>query len=186
MTQAANWQLPLFYHCTIAHDVLYRWLREAGSLTKRAKQICEQVQVEVITSGWQKISRYEANLIRTDERKKAFIREIFMVCDGQPWWYTRTIAPRTALTGPLQQLPYLRGKPLADLLFSSSRIRRQALEIAPISAEHYEYKYLARHLTNNSDSLWGRRSRIFCADQPLLLTEIFLPAMHRYLRARPK
>lgn len=177
----ANWQLPLFWYRKIKLNSLRDWLCTKGSLTKKASRICHHVNVELLAGNWQFPSCQEANILGIMPRQKAFVREIFMICNGEKWWYARTVIPRQAIMSGMSPLRYLGTKPLANILFSTAGVRRLKFEIAPINNSHYEFMCANKYSLCSLNNLWGRRSKIVCSNKALLLTEVFLPDMLQQL-----
>ena len=71
-----------------------------------------------------------------------------------------------------------RNRPLAAVLFDDPRVRRAPLEAARLDARDSRWHHAAR-ATGHDDlpALWARRSAFHRGGVPLLITEIFLPAI---------
>ena len=95
-----------------------------------------------------------------------------LVCFGQPWVYARSVIPFSTLRGPQRRLASLGNKPLGAYLFRNPSLKRGPLEIAKAR--------LIADLApdqNTIDPSYGRRSKFFLQQKPLLVAEIFMPAL---------
>ena len=103
-------------------------------------------------------------------RQKALIREVLLMCNNEPWVYARSILPFSSLQGSLRFLRKLKNSALGALLFKDPKLTRSCFEIAKIE--------LPEHLLPEAKVrlLYNRRSLFHLHQQPLLVTETFLPA----------
>ncbi len=153
---------------TQAPQVWRSWLTDSGSLTKRLIELSDgDFRVEVVRQGWQRPTRSEAKALGMGSREKALIREVQLIGNDQPWVYARTIIPATTLTGRHRTLKLLGNRSLGSLLFSDRSMRRGPLQISRLK------------LSDDKTPVWARRSLFYLADKPLLVCEVFLPALQR-------
>ena len=162
-------------------DPLWRsWLLDQGSLTKRLIQASGgDFQVRKLFQGWQRPTRSEAQCLGLEPRQLALVREVELICKGVPWVYARSVFPQHTLTGRLRSLKKLDTRPLGALLFSNPTMERTHFEIAALSN-----KRLQNYFSEQSEGFaWGRRSLFFLDEKPLLVAEIFLPALEQHARS---
>lgn len=144
------------------------WLTDPGSLTKRLLELSRgQFRVDVIRQGWQRPTRSEAKALSMPNRQKALIREVELIGCGEIWVYARTIIPATTLTGRHRTLKQLGNRSLGSLLFGDPTMRRGPLQISRLK------------LSDNKTQVWARRSLFYLSDKPLLVCEVFLPALQQ-------
>ena len=117
----------------------------------------------------------EARALGMQPGHLAIIRQVHLLCDGQPWIYARTIIPVTSLRGKLQRLAHLGARPLGGMLFADPGMQRGRVELARISRGQAVYKAATCHLRQRPAEIWGRRSVFRLFDRPLLVSEVFLP-----------
>ena len=115
-------------------------------------------------------------------REVALIREVFLYCDDEPWVFARTVIPRSTLTGKQKYLANLGSRPLGAVLFADPNMRRDHFEVACMRPEELLYTHANQlHTDQNNidgpDFIWGRRSAFYLSNKPLLVNEIFLPAI---------
>jgi chorismate--pyruvate lyase len=81
--------------------------------------------------------------------------------------YARSVFPESTLQGNTRYLRYaLDERPLGDLLYRDPTLKRTDFEIACLKDIYLQ-------------PLWARRSAFFIQNKPILLTEVFMPALLR-------
>lgn len=143
-------------------QVLADWLLEQGSMTHRCEQHCYEVTVQPQFEGFVSAEKLGKELSELPKDRRYWIREIFLFGDNIPWIWARTVVPEKTLNDSKQGLTELGATPLGRYLFSQSELERDYIQVSL------------------RDDLWGRRSRLRLSGNPLLLTEIFLPAAPLY------
>lgn len=174
---------------------LRHWLCDRGSLTRRLKSHCQHFSVSLQCAALGRAPLDETALLGVGSSQHAYLREVLLQCNGTPVVFAHSVLPRASLRGPWNGISRLGTRPLGEALFSNPRIHRNALTIRKLSARHPLFRRIARldtpgsvpaHKTGETASLvlpphithlWARRS-VFClAGRPLLVTEVFLPAI---------
>ena len=158
---------------------MWSWLADQGSLTRRLKQVSHGVfEVRLLRQGWARALPTELRLLGVGARGKALVREVELICCGVPWVYARTVIPARSLAGAARRLGHLGTHSLGAVLFASPATRRCAMEYTRLSPTHPLYAAATRHLTDARPGvLWGRRTLFRYVGKPLLVNEIFLPAL---------
>lgn len=162
------------------------WLLDPGSTTKRFRALGrETFSVQVLKQGWETNFSDERSLLKISARAKTLVREVLIYCNGQAWMFARTIFPASSLTGPNKYLKQaLDERPLGDLLYSEPSLRRSEFELSLLQLEPYEFMMDSRVRGYFTEPLWARRSLFFLHDKPILLTEVFLPALVGYCKTK--
>ena len=104
----------------------------------------------------------------------AIIREVELLCFGQPWVFARTLIPARSLQGAARRLAFLGDRPLGEVLFADPHMQRGDIQMARITERHRLFFRATKHLSK-AEEIWGRRSLFKLAGNPLLVNEIFLP-----------
>ena len=117
----------------------------------------------------------EAQVLGMQPREMAIVRQVRLLCDGNPWVYARTVIPVTSLRGKLQRLAGLGTRPLGGVLFADPGMRRGIVELAELLPGHAVYAAATGHMRQRPAAIWGRRSVFRMSGKPLLVSEIFLP-----------
>jgi chorismate--pyruvate lyase len=107
---------------------------------------------------------------------RAVIREVRLMCGDTPWVFARTVIPVRSLRGAQRRLIRLGSKPLGAALFADPGLRRGEVEVARMSPGEQLFARAVGSATS-SKAVWGRRSVFWLQGKPLLVSEIFLPAL---------
>jgi len=153
------------------------WLSNHGSLTRRLRQRCPDFRVRRL--------RQNIDLPHPDERtpldlrpgQRALIREVLLDCGETPLVFAHTVVPLASLHGPWQALTGLGNRPLGEALFANPRVARHPLEYRRVDPRHPLHRAACRSTRTNYPSLWARRSLFALEGHPLLVNEVFLPAV---------
>ena len=161
-------------------DPLWRsWLLDQGSLTSRLIQASNgHFKVRKLYQGWQQPTCSEAQCLGLKPRQLALVREVELLCHDEPWVYARSIFPQSTLTGRLHRLAKLDARPLGALLFKDPTMQRSHFEIAALNNARLSC-YFSEH---KPPFAWGRRSLFYLDEKPLLVAEVFLPALEKHAR----
>lgn len=155
-------------YCPDVHGPARPWLRVESSFTQALRQKCrERFHVEVVSEGFSPPTPEEAHHLGLAPRQLAWVREVRLCGDGQPWVLARTVIPQDCLRGHGRLLRNLGNKPLGAYLFSSPEWQRGPLETGLCKPAGPNAPRLARR------SLFHRRS---CA---LLVGEYLLPTLYQ-------
>lgn len=159
------------------------WLLDDGSLTRRLVAACGGgFRVAPLSQGWRRPLLNEAGVLGMRPDLYGFVREVHLLCDGSPWVYARTVIPPQTLVGERRRLARLGDRPLGAVLFADRSMRRSPVQIARLRPGQWLYDSATAPLAGRPagslpDEIWGRRSLFWLGDRPLLVNEIFLPAL---------
>lgn len=157
-------------------EPVWSWLLDTASLTQRLRQTCAgEFSVDVLRQCWMRPMRNETRLLGVAPSRNALVREVRLLCAGEPWVFARTVIPRSTFSGKERRLAYLGSRPLGAYLFADPSMRRAALEIARIGPHHRLYHAALGHSRSAASAIWGRRSVFLLHDKPVLVSELFLP-----------
>jgi len=155
---------------------LQHWLWDAGSLTDRLIDQCvSSFTVQVLTEGWQKPFYDESLILGMPRGEYGFVRQVYLVCDGIPWVFARTVIPQSTLVGSVKGLTRLGNQSLGKVLFEKPGVIRGQLQVAKLTPGQVIYESARRDCIDVEQPIWGRRSIFFIKDKPLLVNEVFLP-----------
>jgi chorismate--pyruvate lyase len=181
---------PLWQRVSHKHQhlssTLKQWLFDPSSLTKKLiNYSAGQLRVEVIDQHIRRARFSEYSALKLKHHQYVVVREVILYGQETALVYARTIMPLSTLKGSLRRLYYLGNRPLGNALFADPSMRRGELEVAPIERHYLPQRILiaqsqkleSAHQNNARDYCWGRRSIFFLKNKPLLVCEIFLPAL---------
>jgi len=155
---------------------LSSWLFDTTSLTQRLRQVCHgRFQVRVVSEAHARPLHDERVALNMRDNEGAVVRMVYLLCDGKPWVFARTVIPLRTLSGPQRRLTHLGSKPLGELLFADKTMRRGEVEVARLAAGSPVFSMAAQALKQKPGEIWGRRSVFYLQGKPLLVSEMFLP-----------
>nr|WP_276584062.1 chorismate lyase [Pseudomonas sp. RIT-PI-AD] len=155
------------------------WLFDRGSLTRRLIALSESAfGVVPLEEGWQTLRPDECRALDVAEGSQGWVREVYLLGQGQPWVFARSVAARAALLDSGLDLATLGNRSLGELLFSDAAFARGALEVCRYPADWLPPE--AR-----TPDLWARRSRFVRDGLAVLVAEVFLPALWQRAGAPP-
>jgi chorismate lyase len=156
---------------------LRAWLSDHGSLTQRLKSRCAAFRVVPLATGLARPNPDEYALLGLAPGTRAYVREVMLLCDGVPVVFAHSVLPQAGLRGGWNGITRLGNRSLGEALFSDHRIERQPLAYRQLRPGHPLYRAISEEQAPAGGSLWARRS-VFCLGRhPLLVTEVFLPAI---------
>lgn len=154
------------------------WVFDPGSLTARLQtRRPGDFRVRVLFQGRRRPQGNESRALALPRRDGvAMIRHVHLYCGDRPVVFARTVIPLNTLTGRVRRLGRLRNKPLGAVLFADPTMRRGELEAARLwpGMDGFEE---AVGSEPDAAAIWGRRSVFRLDDKPLLVSEVFLPAL---------
>jgi chorismate--pyruvate lyase len=156
---------------------LRHWLSDRGSLTQRLKARCASFRVVPLSTGLARPNADEYHLLGMAPGTRAYVREVMLLCDEVPVVFAHSVLPHASLRGGWNGITRLGSRSLGEALFSDHRIARQPLAYRHLRHDHPLLRSIAEQQVLTIGRLWGRRS-VFCLNtHPLLVTEVFLPAI---------
>ena len=154
------------------------WLIDAASLTRRVTASCGgRFRVRVVSQAWGTAYNSERELLGLGPRAACLVREVELLCDEVPQVFARTLMPARSLTGAARRLALLRDRPLGAVLFADPHTRRELVQVARFLPRHRLFGVATGHLQQKPREVWGRRTLFRYAGKPILVNELFLPAL---------
>lgn len=152
------------------------WLTSRMSLTQRLRERCEHFSVREVKQRLVLPRLDEATAAKIAPHRTALIREVFLYCGEQAVVYARSILPRESLVGAWARLGRLGTRPLGHALFSDPRVQRQPFRFRKFRSGDVIHRAATRG-KNIRRELWGRYSVFHLHGRPIMVTEVFLPAI---------
>jgi len=175
------WHGTQHWQCKDLPDSLRVWLFDNASLTQRLRSACDRkLRVEILNQRWAHPFLTETNCLQLSLGQYVKIREVYLHCHDQPWVFARTVIPQSTLLKIRYSFARLKERPLGEGLFDARTLRRNQTQIAQIYPSHILYQLATKSLNIQPYSLWARRSLLYLPQKPILITEVFLPAISTY------
>ncbi len=151
------------------------WVYETHSLTRRLRQVYgSSFTVEILFHRKRPAFLSECGLLKLPHQQYNLIREVLLHADGEPLILARTILPEKTIKIAKRNLSHLGTRPLGEVIFAYPKLQRLALNISHIKPNQW-----TDGLTDKvaiPENIWGRRTVYAIHQQPLLVSEFFMPA----------
>jgi chorismate--pyruvate lyase len=151
------------------------WLIDRGSLTHRIEARSPGVKVQVVFQGRRRLHRDERFMAHGDAQ--ALTRDVVLYCGNTPVVYAHSVLQPGDRGAGWRLMQGMGSRPLGAALFSDPRIRRLMLRQRKVGRGHELYRLAPPVAGTGAASLWARRSLFMVGKSPILVTEVFLPAI---------
>ncbi|MGL5292020.1 MAG: chorismate--pyruvate lyase family protein [Vibrionaceae bacterium] len=163
VTPLSAWLAPA--SCALPQN-LTPWLLESGSMTQRLRQHHRHFAVQWLGNHPAALAKEEQWLV--DAPSSAGVcREVILHGERGPAVLAWTLFAYQALQD--SGLAVQGVQPIGERIFAHKSARRDHLQLAQFDIDANPYFGAA--------TVWGRRSRLFLGQWPLLVHELFLPAL---------
>ncbi len=154
------------------------WLIGKGLLTLRMKAACgERFALRLVDQWTGLLSAAHRSALRASDNAGLF-RDVELCCGEQVWVFEQSIMPDSTLCAH-PWLAELGDAGLSETLGELSGVERSSYEYAWLPVSEPVTARALRDAEVKPAGLWARRSRVSMRGAPLLVQELFLPAMGR-------
>jgi len=157
-----------------------RWLSDTGSLTQKIEaHITQKLEVQVLRDSRQALNSDESRYFHL-QPKRCRVREVLLCKDDIPLVIARSVIPASSTLGRNQGLLRLGNKPLGAVLFAkkaNSSKRKVLREICYLSKRDRLWQHFQGLYPSLPSKLWARRTLYQLKGKPILVCEVFLPAL---------
>lgn len=172
-----RWQNKLETETELLDHRLHGFLFQDGSLSRFIEDNCSgKFHIELKNESWCQPLSDEIESLSLAENEITFVRESWLKCDNKRLVYARTVIPRATFEKESQELLQLGNKPLGNILFNDNTTYRTNMRYAKIPVDWSLHQQATADSKIISD-LWGRQSLFYINNNPLLITEVFLPTI---------
>lgn len=154
------------------------WLIGKGLLTLRMKAACgERFGLRLVEQRTGLLCAARKAALGVSDGAALF-RDVELCCGGRVWVFAQSVIPDSTLCVH-PWLGELGDSSLGETLHDLSGVERSSFEYAWLPLENELTRRALREAELTPAGLWARRSRIQLRGAPLLVQELFLPAMGR-------
>jgi chorismate lyase len=151
---------------------LHPWLAEPGLLTTRVRRACgAETRFRLLRLAPAPLAPDIARRLGIADAR-CLLREIEFACGEVRWIYAQSVFPDSTVA----QHPWLAelgGVALGESLLGRADVSREPLEYRELTASHV----LAGMAGCREGGVWARRAVYHLSEAPILVQEIFLPAL---------
>ncbi len=152
------------------------WIYETGSLTQRLRaHFGSRLHIRILLQQRHKPFIQERQLLKQPPAQYTLIREVLLHADNIPLILARSIIPEATIQVAHRNLSHLGTRPLGEVIFAYPNLQRLSLEITQVSPD--AWREPCRNEFQIQQPVWGRRTIYAIPAQPLLVSELFLPAV---------
>jgi chorismate--pyruvate lyase len=156
--------------------ILEPWLAEPGLLTARVRAACgAAARLRMLRLEPAPLDPHVARRLGVEDAT-CLLREIEFTCGTRRWIFAQTVLPQSSV----QRHPWLRelgDRALGESLSAVEDVRREPLEYRELPGSHPLAQAAGADAAGGS--LWARRAVYRLGDWPILVQEVFLPALGR-------
>ncbi len=152
------------------------WLIGKGLLTQRLKSVCgDKFSLHMAEQWTGLLGAADQSALRCTDNAALF-RDVEMSCNENVWVFEQTVMPDSTLVAH-PWLAELGDSALGETLGDLSGVERSSYEYAWLAAGEAVTARALRDARVKPAGLWARRSRLALRGAPLLVQELFFPAM---------
>ncbi|QWE11020.1 chorismate lyase [Polynucleobacter sp. es-EL-1] len=159
------------------------WLSDTGSLTQKIEQaIGQKLEVVVLRDCRQNLNSDESRYFHF-KITRCRVREVLLCVNQIPLVMAHSIIPITSSSGSNHAILRLGKKPLGAVLFAKTRMhskRKPLREIARLDKKNELWQKCFKQYSDLPKAVWARRTLYQLKGHPLLVNEVFLPALLNY------
>ena len=155
---------------------LHPWLAEPGLLTARVRRACgERMQFTLLRLESAPLEAGLATRMAVHDAA-CLVREIEFACDGTRWIFAQSVFPDSTVREHAW-LADLGATALGERLLARHDVSREPLEYCELDAG--DALAAAAGVTGGEPPPWARRAVYQLSGSPILVQEVFLPAIVR-------
>lgn len=158
---------------------LAAWLAAGGSLTAHIRRVGHDFRVRRLVQHC--MSALPEETVVLGYRRGVTVREVLLMEGDVPLVFAHSVVARRHTRGPWRAIRGLGVRPLAELLFADRSIQRRPLRYRAVTATDPLGQRILQAFAQTKFPLkfplWARRSVFYKHGAPLLVTEVFLPAI---------
>ena len=159
------------------------WLSDTGSLTQKIESVIGQkLEVLVLQDCRQNLNSDESRYFHF-KIKRCRLREVLLCVNGIPLVMARSIIPNSSSSGSNHEVLRLGKKPLGAVLFAKKRMhskKKSHRVISRLDKKSALWKKCFQQYPELQSVSWARRTLYQLKGRPLLVSEVFLPALLNY------
>ena len=162
---------------------LIAWLTGSQILSAELSKVYATLSLKVLSEGAEVILEAEqaALLKLTPVQESYYVRSVFLIGNNTPVIFARTVIPEKTYQQYAENFATLGNQFIGlRLLHNKENVIRNDFEYAVVKTQNPLYqKALCFGAQNQAPTLWARRSVFWMEGLPLLITELFLSALHQ-------
>jgi chorismate--pyruvate lyase len=170
---------------------LNEWVSKPFVLSQALRKVCDNFSVKISDQSVKPLYSDEIAALKCYESETGYVRETYLGDTSNPLVYARVSMPESTYEAFRIQLDNLGSRPIGEtLLYSDPTYTRTEFEVKRLCQDdellfdalvHHQFYRAMIAKDTQSHELWARRSVFTLSGNPLLVTEVFMPDMPRYI-----
>lgn len=167
------------------------WLRKPFVLSEALRRVCDNFSVKISDQSVKSLYADEIAALKCFESELGYVRETYLGDTTNPLVYARVSMPVSTYEVYKTQLENLGSRPIGEtLLYKDPTYTRSEFEVKRLSQDdellfdalvHHHFYRAVISKDASSHELWARRSVFKLSGNPLLITEVFMPDIPKYV-----
>jgi chorismate lyase len=153
------------------------WITDRGSLTARIVAHFTDFNLQRLGQSRATPNEDERRALGLRHGEQAIVREVLLKSGRNALVFAHTALHPRDMRGAWRGLSRLGARPLAEMLFHDPTVTRMPMEYRQLSGAHPLLVRLHHVLNIRVNRVWARRSVFLKSNQPILVTEVFLPSI---------
>lgn len=172
-------------------ETVREWISRPFILSHALRRVCGNFSVEIADQRMKPLYADEIAALKCYENTYGYIRETYLGDIGNPLVYARVTMPEYTYVANKESLENLGNRPIGEtLLYRHPSMTRGEFEVKRLSQDdellfdalvHFNYYRAVIERVSRENELWARRSLFTLSGNPLLITEVFMPDMPRFI-----
>lgn len=154
------------------------WVTHTTSITDKLQAITGTVRLQRIGQRWVSTNWWDKYFLKVQENS-VLQREIVMLAGDVPYWYARTVIPKSCYAVEPAFFDRLTHVTMRELIFGEAKVQRESLQYYQIDSQNIEF-YWAKDILalSAAEKLWVRLGTYsFQGRASFYLIEILLPSL---------
>ena len=166
------------------------WLSKPFVLSNALRKVCVDFSVEVADQCIKPLYADEIAVLKCYETPMGYIRETYLGDVGNPLVYARVTMPESTYVANKENLENLGNRPIGEtLLYKDPSLSRSEFEVKRVTQDdellfntlvHSNF-YRAEIGSSRETEMWARRSVFTISGNQMLITEVFMPDIPKYV-----
>lgn len=167
------------------------WLCKPFVLSKALRKVCNDFSVEITDQCMKPLYADEIAALKCYGSPMGYIRETYLGDIGNPLVYARVTMSESTYAANRESLENLGNRPIGEtFLYKDPSLSRSEFEVKRLTQDdellfdtlvHFNFYRAEIQGISRETELWARRSVFTVSGNPLLITEVFMPDIPRYV-----
>jgi len=171
-------------------ETIREWVCKPFVLSEALRRVCTDFTVEISDQSVKPLYADEVSALKCYDKRNGYVRETYLGDPGNPLVYARVTMPEQTYLANREALENLGNRPIGEtILYKDPTMTRSVFEVKRLTQNDellfdaivHQNFYRTAVEQSTTNNLWARRSTFTLAGNPLLVTEVFMPDIPKYV-----